>query len=50
MAKPPKMFSGKESKAEENAETKGVKMGKITKAQYAKGEKREANMKAKKKG
>jgi hypothetical protein len=45
----PKLFSGKESKAEENAEARAVKSGKITKKQYAAGEKREEK-KAKKKG
>lgn len=36
-----KMFAGKETKAEEMAEAKALKSGKISKAQYIKGEKAE---------
>jgi hypothetical protein len=36
--KKPTMFKGKETKAEETKEAKAVKSGKITVAQYAKGE------------
>jgi hypothetical protein len=44
-----KLFTGKESKREEDAEARALKSGKITKKQYAAGEKRE-DKKAKKKG
>jgi len=36
-----KMFGGKDDKAEEMAEAKGLKSGKISKAQYIAGEKSE---------
>lgn len=36
-----KMFQGKESRSEEMAEAKALKSGKISKAQYMAGEKRE---------
>jgi hypothetical protein len=49
MAKGPKLFAGKETKREEDAEMKAVKSGKISKAQYKKGEAKEAKMMGKKK-
>ena len=39
--KKPTMFKGKETKAEETKEAKAVKSGKISVAQYVKGEKSE---------
>lgn len=38
-----KMFGGKESRAEEMAEAKALKSGKISKAQYVAGEKKEGH-------
>lgn len=40
MARGP-MFTGKETKREEDAEARALKTGKITKKQYAAGEKKE---------
>lgn len=52
MAKKPaalsKMFKGKDTRAEELREAKVVRSGKITPAQYARGERMEAAKKAKK--
>lgn len=42
-----KMFQGKESRAEEMAEAKALKSGKISKAQYMAGEKSEGEHSAK---
>lgn len=39
----PKMFAGKQSKAEEMAEAKALKSGKISTKQYIAGEKSEGN-------
>lgn len=44
-----KLFGGKETPAEEMAEAKALKGGKISKAQYMKGEKSEGNAKEAKK-
>lgn len=41
-----KMFQGKETKAEEMAEAKALKGGKISKGQYVKGEMSEGDSKA----
>ena len=43
-----KLFKGKESFKEELAEAKAIKAGKITPAQYAKGERKEDKVMAKK--
>ena len=54
MAKKPaalgKMFKGKDTRSEELREAKAIKSGKITPAQYARGERMEDAKKAKKKG
>jgi len=44
-----KMFAGKQSKAEEMAEAKAVKSGKVSPAEYARREKAEGDMDSKKK-
>lgn len=43
MAKMPMPFKGKQTRGEEMAEAKAVRSGKMTPAQYAKGEKKEGN-------
>jgi len=54
MAKKPvalnKLFKGKDTRGEELREAKAIKSGKITPAQYARGERMEDAKKAKKKG
>ncbi len=47
--KPAPMFRGKETRAEELREAKAVRSGKISPAQYARGEKAEEARKSKKK-
>jgi hypothetical protein len=44
-----KLFTGKDTKSEERAEAKALKSGKITKAQYIAGEKREERKEGEKK-
>ena len=53
MAKKPalgNLFKGKDSRSEELREAKAIKSGKITPAQYARGERMEDAKKSKKKG